>query len=362
MLNENPCGKSNAFRGAAQLLRSADSGCGTDGVSQKRRYTTPRIRDRLGFVGFFSCLFVFFVAMNSAMQALIEQFVQHLTLERSLSPNTIASYKLDLQSFTQHLNARKLGSINDVTRDHIVDYLLSSREKGISARSLARHLSCIRTFFRYLRREKYVARDVTELVDAPRLWALLPKTLTCREVEDLLAAPNTRTRLGLRDRAILEFFYATGLRVSEVCRARLEEINFDAGVLRTVGKGNKERIVPIGKQSAEFVKRYLHTVRPKLVKPKTSSHLFLTTRGGAFSRKTLWALIKKYCRMAGIKKNVTPHSLRHSFATHLLDNGADLRVVQELLGHANVGTTQIYTKVDHARLKSVHHQFHPRAK
>jgi integrase/recombinase XerD len=296
------------------------------------------------------------------MEALVEQFLHHLTMERSLSPNTIASYKLDLKSFTQHLRARKVASVNDVTRDLIVDYLLASREKGISARSLARHLACLRTFFRFLRREKFVSKDVTELVDSPRLWELLPKTLTYREIEDLLAAPVTRTTLGLRDRAILEFFYATGLRVSEVCRARLEEINFDAGVLRTVGKGNKERIVPIGKKSAEFIRHYLDAARPKLVKSKTSSHVFLTTRGDAFSRKTLWVLIKKYCRAAGIRKNVTPHSLRHSFATHLLDNGADLRVVQELLGHANVGTTQIYTKVDHARLKAVHHQFHPRAR
>ncbi len=296
------------------------------------------------------------------MEALVEQFLQHITLERSLSPNTVSSYKLDLQSFTRHLKSRGIASVNAVTREHIVDYLLASREKGISARSLSRHLACIRTFFRFLRREKFVARDATELVDSPRLWQLLPKTLTYREVEDLLAAPNARTKLGLRDRAILEFFYATGLRVSEVCRARLEEINFDVGVLRTVGKGNKERIVPVGRKSAEYVRRYLDSARPKLAKAKTSSHVFLTTRGGAFSRKTLWALIKKYCRLAGIRKNVTPHSLRHSFATHLLDNGADLRVVQELLGHANVGTTQIYTKVDQARLKAVHHEFHPRAK
>jgi integrase/recombinase XerD len=296
------------------------------------------------------------------MEALVEQFLQHLTLERSLSPNTVSSYKLDLQSFTRHLKSRGIASVNDVTRDHIVDYLLASREKGISARSLSRHLACLRAFFRFLRRQKFVSRDVTELVDSPRLWQLLPKTLTYREVEDLLAAPNARTRLGLRDRAILEFFYATGLRVSEVCRARLEEINFDAAVVRAVGKGNKERIVPLGRKAVDWVQRYLDTARPKLVKSKMSSHLFLTRRGGAFSRKTLWALIKKYCRQAGIRRNVTPHSLRHSFATHLLDNGADLRVVQEMLGHANISTTQIYTKVDHARLKAVHYQYHPRAR
>jgi integrase/recombinase XerD len=296
------------------------------------------------------------------MEALVEQFLQHIALERSLSPNTVVSYKLDLQSFTRHLKSRGVASANDITRDHIVDYLLASREKGISARSLARHLAAIRTFFKFLRREKFVSRDVTELVDSPRLWELLPKTLTYREIEDLLAAPNARTRLGLRDRAILEFFYATGLRVSELCRARIEEIDFDTGVLRTVGKGNKERIVPVGRTASELTRRYLDNVRPKMVRAKTSSHLFLTTRGGAFSRKTLWALIKKYCRVAGIRKNVTPHSLRHSFATHLLDNGADLRVVQEMLGHANIATTQIYTKVDQGRLKAVHNEFHPRAK
>jgi integrase/recombinase XerD len=217
-------------------------------------------------------------------------------------------------------------------------------------------------FYRYLVREKMLAADVTQMIDTPKLWRTLPHTLDYSDVEALLAAPNTRTKLGLRDRAILELMYATGLRVSEVSKLTLHDLNAEAGFLRTIGKGSKERIVPVGKQAVAWVERYRTEVRPRLGSNGASqSEVFLSLRGHRLSTKTIWHLIRKYARTAGITKHLSPHTLRHSFATHLLNNGGDLRVIQEMLGHADISTTQVYTHVDQQRLKETHYRFHPRS-
>ncbi len=295
------------------------------------------------------------------MEQLIDAFLDHLTVERGLAANTRLAYRTDLVQFTGFLQQRGVRQFNAAERQHITDYLLHRRKTGLSPRSLARHLAAIRMFCRFLSREKLLATDVTQTIDSPKLWRTLPHTLDYDEIRRLLAAPNTDTNLGLRDKALLEFMYATGLRVSEVANIKLSDINFEAGFLRSVGKGQKERIVPIGKLAIEWVQRYLREARSSFAKAAHLGEVFLSTRGQALSRKTIWVLIKKYTRAAGITKTITPHTLRHSFATHLLDNGADLRVIQEMLGHADISTTQIYTHVDQRRLKETHYRFHPRS-
>jgi integrase/recombinase XerD len=295
------------------------------------------------------------------VEQLVDAFLDHLTVERGLAANTRSAYRADLAQFTDFLQRRGVQHLNAAQRHHITDYLLYRRKGGLSPRSLSRHLAAIRMFCRFLTREKLLATDVTQTIDSPKLWRTLPHTLDYQEIERLLAAPNTRTKLGLRDRAMLEFMYATGLRVSEVANIKLSDINFEAGFLRSVGKGSKERIVPVGKQAIEWIQRYLHEARGAFAKAENLGEVFISTRGKALSRKTIWVHIKKYARAAGITKNITPHTLRHSFATHLLDNGGDLRVIQEMLGHADISTTQIYTHVDQRRLKETHYRFHPRS-
>jgi integrase/recombinase XerD len=296
------------------------------------------------------------------VQHLVDAFLDHLAIERGLAANTRAAYADDLSQFAASLQKRGVTQINSVQRQHLTDYLMEQRKRGLSARSVARHLAAIRMFARYLYREKLIANDFTQLVDTPKLWRTLPHTLDYGEVDRLLAAPVPRTKLGLRDKAMFELMYATGLRVSEVSQIKLSEVNQEAGFLRTVGKGNKERIVPVGKGAIEWLHRYIAESRPFLGKTTpTRGEIFLSTRGAPLSRKTIWHLIKKYARAAGITKNITPHTLRHSFATHLLENGGDLRVIQEMLGHADISTTQIYTHVDQRRLKDTHYRYHPRS-
>ena len=295
------------------------------------------------------------------MQHLVDAFLDYLTVERGLAENTRLAYRMDLAQFVEFIQRRGIGQMNRVQRQHITDFLMDRRKHDVSARSLARQLSTLRMFCRFLVREKLLADDPTQSVDSPRLWRTLPNVLTYNEVERLLGAPPPRTRLGLRDRAMLEFMYATGLRVSEVAKISLGDVNFEAGFLRIVGKGSKERIVPVGKQAAACIRRYLQEARPSFARRGQRGEIFLSTRGGPLNRKTIWHLIKKYARAAGITKCITPHTLRHSFATHLLDNGADLRIIQEMLGHADISTTQIYTHVDQKRLKETHFRFHPRS-
>jgi integrase/recombinase XerD len=295
------------------------------------------------------------------VEQLIDAFLDHLAVERGLASNTRSAYRNDLAQFSAFLRDRGIEHLNEAQRHHITEYLLHQRKGGLSACSLARHLAAIRMFCRFLYREKLLAVDVTQTIDSPKLGRTLPHTLDYQEIERLLAAPDTSTRLGLRDKAMLEFMYATGLRVSEVAHIKLSDINFEAGFLRSVGKGNKERIVPVGKQAIEWIQRYLHGARGSFARADSLGEVFISTRGKPLSRKTIWVLIKKYSCRAGVTKNITPHTLRHSFASHLLDNGGDLRVIQEMLGHTDISTTQVYTHVDQYRLKETHYRFHPRS-
>lgn len=295
------------------------------------------------------------------MQALLDQFLDYVALERGLSPNTRAAYAADLAAFLGFLQKRGVGSLNAVTRQHILDYLMGQKDRGLSTNSISRHLVSIKVFFRHLQQEGLLRTNVTETMDSPKLWKVLPSTLTLREVERLLAAPEARQRLAPRDRALLETLYGTGLRVSELAQLTLEDLHFDAGYLRCMGKGKKERVVPLGENARACLQRYLDELRPALIRGAPTRAVFLTQRGRPFSRKGLWKLIKKHARAAGITRNVKPHTLRHSFASHLLANGAPLRVIQEMLGHADITTTQVYTHVDPSRLKAVHAQYHPRA-
>ena len=310
------------------------------------------------------------------MQALLDQFLDYITLERGLSKNTRAAYEADLRSFIHFLEGRGIVSVNDVSRQHIVDFLMDEKNRlqrkkcdarrqkqGMSTTSLSRSLVSIRVFFKYLQQESLLKRsNVTDSMDSPKLWKLLPHILTYKEVDRLLAAPLEEKKSGLRDKAMLETLYGTGLRVSELAGLTLDDIHFDAGYVRCTGKGRKERVIPFGETARQHIQRYLDEQRPALAaQDQTTRHVFLTRRGKPFTRKGIWKLIKKYKAMARIDKNVTPHTLRHSFASHLLANGAPLRVIQEMLGHADIATTQIYTHVDQSRLKSVHEQFHPRA-
>ena len=296
------------------------------------------------------------------MNHLVDAFLDHLAVERGLAANTRTAYGADLTQFVSFLRRHRIDEINSVQRQDITNYLVEQRKRGLTARSVSRHLAAIRMFCRFLFREKMLAADITQTIDSPKLCRTLPQTLDYQEVERLLAAPPPHRRLGLRDKAMLELMYATGLRVSEIAKLTLSEINLEAGFLRTFGKGSKERIVPVGRQATDWLRQYLQEARPTIGKNgRNRAEIFLSTRGSPLSRKTIWHLIKKYARQAGIGKNITPHTLRHSFATHLLDNGADLRVIQEMLGHADIATTQIYTDVDRRRLKDIHYRFHPRS-
>lgn len=297
------------------------------------------------------------------MRFLLDQFMDYLTLERGLSANTRLGYGHDLSEFLAFLSRKGRAGIQEVVRRDIVDFLMESKQKGLAAPSLARRLVAIKVFFRHLSREGLLAANVADAMDSPRLWKILPPTLSIEEVDRLLAAPDVSTPRGLRDRAILETFYATGLRVSELAGLALESLHFDAEYVRCVGKGDKERVVPIGHRAIAAVQAWLERGRPAYAAKGggASRAVFLSRTGKPLSRVTLWRHIRAYARQAGIRKEISPHVLRHSFASHLLANGASLRVIQEMLGHADISTTQIYTHVDQSRLQSVHHQYHPRA-
>lgn len=294
------------------------------------------------------------------MKYLVDEFLDYLSIEKGLSQNTLEAYGTDLGKFTAYLEGHGIKDIDNVTRSHITDYLMGEKEKGISPNSLSRNLVSIRMFFRFLAMNNYIEDDITSALDSPRLWKILPEVLSVKEVEQLLKAPDTRTKFGLRDKSLIELMYAAGLRVSELVNLNITDVNLDMGFLRCMGKGSKERIVPLGRPAIFALKNYLRKTRAVFMKDLLSGNIFLTQQGKLFTRQGIWKLIKNYTRMAGIKKPITPHTLRHSFATHLLSNGADLRVVQELLGHSDITTTQIYTHVDKSRLKAIHKKFHPR--
>jgi len=284
-------------------------------------------------------------------------YLDYLAVEKGLAKNSLASYRTDLTKFSEWLDDKPL---DRVKRQDIVRYFQSLRSAGISARSVARALAALRGFFRFLVRERHLKHDPTENVDNPKLWSTLPKSLQPSEVEALLAAPDRKTPDGLRDAAMLELLYATGLRVSELIHVKVEHLELDAGFLRTFGKGSKERIVPFGDSARKAIAAYAEQGRPAFDR-RNDPHLFLTNRSRPMSRQSFWMKIVKYARQAGIRSHISPHVLRHSFATHLLENGADLRSVQLMLGHSDISTTQIYTHVSRARLQKLYDQFHPRA-
>ena len=295
------------------------------------------------------------------IKALLDEFLNYLTVERGLSKNTIASYGTDLAHFITYLEAKGVSDIDRLKRQEIMNYLLSLKDKGISSNSISRALVSIKMFYKFLIQERLAKEDVAGVLESPKLVRPLPNVLGITEVDKLLSAPDTRDWMGIRDKAALELMYATGMRVSEMVELKMEGLNLDVGFIKCVGKGSKERIVPLGKAAKEALNRYIEKVRPKLIKSKQDSHVFISRLGKKISRMTFWKMIKTNAKKARIKKDVTPHTLRHSFATHLLERGADLRVVQELLGHADIATTQVYTHINKERLKSIHKQFHPRA-
>ncbi|HEX8171532.1 MAG TPA: site-specific tyrosine recombinase XerD [Thermoanaerobaculia bacterium] len=286
-------------------------------------------------------------------------FLDYLSVEKGLAKNSLASYAIDLRHFGHWLADQPL-ELERVERIHLVQYFQSLRASGISARSVARALAAIRGLFRFLMAERHLKNDPTENIENPKLWSTLPKSLQPDEVEKLLAAPDRTTPDGQRDAAMLELLYATGLRVSELIKVRIDEVVLDAGFLRTIGKGSKERIVPFGDTAKDVILQFLESGRRELDK-YGDPHLFLSRRGRPMSRQAFWMKIVRYAREAGIRAHISPHTLRHSFATHLLENGADLRSVQMMLGHADISTTQIYTHVSRARLQRMYEEFHPRA-
>lgn len=289
----------------------------------------------------------------------ILRFLDVAWMERGLSANTLAAYRADLAALQQWLHGQGRG-LSDTTRADVLAYLGERSASGARPKSTARQLSAFRRFFRHQVREGLRVDDPTAEVAMPRLGRALPKSLSESDVERLLAAPTLEQALGLRDRAMLEVLYATGLRVSELVALTLQQVNVNQGVLRVTGKGNRERLVPLGAEAIEWLQRFMRTARAELLGARQTDYLFPTRRATRMTRQSFWYLIKRYAGLAGIDKPLSPHTLRHAFATHLLNHGADLRVVQMLLGHSDLSTTQIYTHVARERLKSLHAEHHPR--
>ncbi len=294
------------------------------------------------------------------MQDLIENFINYLSVERGLADNTLIAYRRDLNKYAEDLSEHGIKAVNQVKRDHITEYIFREKEAGMSMSSICRSLAAIKMFHRFLVREHLAEMDPTNLVETPKIWKRIPDVLSQPEIEAIINASLGKKGQLIRDNAILELFYASGMRVSELVGLKVENINFEVGYVRCLGKGRKERVIPIGQRSRDAIRKYCDGVRPKLLKGKTSSALFVSRLGQKITRQGIWKMIKHYAKKANIQKTIKPHTLRHTFATHLLQHGADLRSVQEMLGHADISTTQIYTHVDRDRLKTVHKQFHPR--
>lgn len=299
--------------------------------------------------------------MNDVSQdnPVIDSYLDAVWMEKGLSQNTLSSYRRDLQQFDQWCGAASRALLS-VRKADIESYLADRMKRRQSARSTARLLSCLRGFYQWQLRENRISEDPSHGISAPKLPRPLPKTLTEAEVEALLAAPDTRDELELRDRAMLELLYASGLRVTELVSLKLGQVSMSQGVVRVMGKGSKERLVPMGEEALSWLQRYLRESRPTLLGAVPSDVLFPSRRGSQMTRQTFWHRIKRFAQRAGIEKHLSPHTLRHAFATHLVNHGADLRVVQLLLGHSDLSTTQIYTHVARARLKELHAEHHPR--
>jgi integrase/recombinase XerD len=305
------------------------------------------------------------------VNTLVEDFLQYLRHERGQAEHTQRTYAALLNKFTAWAAEQKLTDWNQITLAHLMSFLQHERQRALanepkestrrlSSESVYLEIAALRAFYRFAENEKLLPINVAENLSLPRRWKRLPKALTDAEIQDLLTPEQAETPQTLCDQAILELAYASGLRLSELKTLRLEQLHLDAGFINVIGKGNKERVVPVGKTAAMALSRFIEAGRPKLVTPRSPATVFLTTRGTPFASVTLWLRIKNRVRRAGISRNITPHMLRHSFATHLLEHGADLRVIQELLGHANISTTEIYTHVTRNRLRDIHRKFHPR--
>lgn len=296
-------------------------------------------------------------------QEALEEYIIYLKIERGLSANTVTSYKRDIEKYLTFLMEKKITQLDEVSRFEVLDFLQILRQSGAADNSIIRMVSSLRKFHQYLKRESIVSDDPMQLIDTPKKASTLPKAISPQAVEQLLEAPDTTTPLGVRDRTILELMYATGLRISELVNLKLSDMHLTMGFIQTMGKGEKERIIPLGEIASQWLDHYLDGARVYLQdqSAEISEYVFLNSRGKGLSRQGVWKKVKQLALEAGIDQNVTPHTLRHSFATHLLENGADLRMVQELLGHADISTTQIYTHITKTRLKQVYSDYHPRA-
>ena len=292
------------------------------------------------------------------MKHLIDEFSEYLRIEKRNSPHTISGYCRDLNSFSRFIKDR---NINSLTAIDIRDYLIYLRKQNLSERTVARNLSSIKSLFKYLYQDKQLKYNPSETIKSPKGYRKLPDALSLQDIDKLLNSPDENTLLGLRDKAMLEILYATGLRVSELVNLKVAELDLEIGCLRTLGKGEKERIVPIGSIAKKLLNQYILNSRSILLSGGKASEVFITKRGKCMTRQGFWKLIKKYAVLANIKNNVSPHNLRHAFATHLLERGADLRSVQQMLGHSDISTTQIYTHVLRGRLLEIHQNFHPRS-
>jgi integrase/recombinase XerD len=296
------------------------------------------------------------------MEESIDAFIRFLAVERGLSENYQLSTQRSLSEFAQWCGGKKkIAHPRGVTLPVMTEYLADRKRAGLSASSIKLMVVALKIYFRFLTTKQIIERDPSEALALPRIERYLPETLNELQVEQFLEKIDTKAVHGLRDRAMIELLYASGLRISELANARLENFNFEERMVRVTGKGNKTRLVPVGRKACEALAAYLSAERPKFVKPRSSSEIFLSERGKKLSTVRIWQIVKEHARHAGLEKNIYPHLLRHSFATHLLSNGADLRIIQEMLGHADISTTQVYTHVDQQRLKAVHRQFHPRA-
>jgi len=295
------------------------------------------------------------------MEQFLKEYLVHLKLEKNLSSNTVSSYKNDITSFITYLKDKNVDDPSEIKSDHISAFFKLIKEFGLSGTSSARYFSSLKGFFLFLIKNKYILKNPIEKISAPKLSKKLPSVLDVSEVEKILSQPDISDKLGLRDKAILELFYACGTRVSELINLKVNDLFLSDEIIRVLGKGNKERLIPIGSSAINWINEYLKLSRPLLMKKSRSeNYLFLNSRSSKLSRMGIWKIIDRYVKEAGIEKEVHPHTFRHSFATHLLEGGADLRAVQEMLGHADISTTQIYTHIDRDYIKQVHKQFHPR--
>ncbi len=291
---------------------------------------------------------------------LVDQYINYLLVEKGLSTNTIESYSSDLAVYLEFLKENRIKKIADAGTAVILKHLIALRDAGLGAKSRARHLIALRGFYRFMVQEKTIEHNPTKIIDLPREGLKLPDVLSVEDVKLLLNTPDTKKPIGIRDAAMIELLYGTGTRVSELVNLKLQDVNMEACFIRVFGKGSKERVVPMGLYAKEKIDRYIQKSRPLLLKKNVSQHLFVSRLGKAMTRQSFWKLLKQYGQQTGIKKKITPHTLRHSFASHLLEGGADLRAVQVMLGHVDISTTQIYTHVARKHLVDMHKKYHPR--